>query len=265
MNRVIPGICLAAGWLLLLFLGPAPLFWGIVVAGTCVALHEFFRMVMKQLRGLRLLATIAVCLLPVLATIFPQSDILLAGTIASLLGLLFLSLQAYGRLDDVLKYGCYSVFASLYVSLCVAHLVLIRFAPQGEFWLTMLMLIVAGSDTGAYYAGRAFGHRKIFPLISPKKTLAGCVGGMFAGVIAAEAFNLLLPQPVNPFILLLAASSLVLIGIAGDLAESMIKRSVGVKDSGTILLGHGGILDRVDSLLLTAPVLYYLLHFGILQ
>ena len=95
--------------------------------------------------------------------------------------------------------------------------------------------------------------------------MAGGVGGLLAGIAAAEVLNLLFPVQVNPFVLLVAAALRVVIGIGGDLTESMIKRSVGVKDSGTILAGHGGILDRIDSLLLTAPVLYYLLHFGLLE
>ena len=94
--------------------------------------------------------------------------------------------------------------------------------------------------------------------------MAGGFGGLLAGIAAAEAINLFFPQPANPLLLLPVAIGLVLVGIAGDLAESMIKRSVGVKDSGTILMGHGGVLDRIDSLLLTAPVLYYLLHFRLL-
>jgi phosphatidate cytidylyltransferase len=125
--------------------------------------------------------------------------------------------------------------------------------------------MIAGSDTGAYYAGKTFGRRKLFPLISPKKTVAGGIGGVAAGVIAAEGVNLLFPQPAHPLFLLLAAVVLICIGICGDLTESLIKRSVGVKDSGTILQGHGGLLDRVDSLLLTGPALFYLIYFQWLQ
>jgi phosphatidate cytidylyltransferase len=128
----------------------------------------------------------------------------------------------------------------------------------------MLIAVVAGSDTGAYYAGRAFGGRKLFPQISPKKTVAGGIGGLVAGIAFAEGVNLLFPGNVDFFSLFVAAALLIVVGIAGDLTESMIKRSMGVKDSGTILFGHGGLLDRIDSLLLTAPVLFYLLHFRIL-
>jgi len=262
MSRVIPGICMAAGWLLLLFRGPFALFWAVIVLGAVLALHEFFRMVLA-LRGWRHAATIACCLGPVLAAFFGQGDLVLAGMMAGLLTLAVLALQGYGILDDTLKYAGYAGFASIYVSGCMAHMVLLRADPQGAFWLTMLVAIVAGSDTGAYYAGRTFGKRRLFPLISPKKTVAGGVGGMVAGVAAAEGVNLLFSQPANPGILLFVAMVLIMVGIVGDLTESMIKRSVGVKDSGTILFGHGGLLDRLDSLLLTAPVLYYMLRFGL--
>lgn len=256
---------MASGWFLLLFLGSAELFWVVVIGGASIALHEYFRMADGSLTGNRLLLTIFFCLFPVLAAFSGQNDAVFAGVIGSLLAVVALALCKYTTIEDVFRYVSCSSFASIYISLCMAHVVLIRFFPQGPFWLTMLIAIVAGSDTGAYYAGRAFGHRKLFPHISPKKTIAGGVGGLVAGIVTAEGINLLFPGRVNPFFLFIAAALLIVIGIVGDLTESMIKRSFGVKDSGTILFGHGGLLDRVDSLLLTGPVLYYLLLFGILK
>jgi len=264
MSRVIPGILMAAGWFLLLFLGTAELFWAVVICGAGIALHEYFSMTSPSLTGSRLFATIFFCLFPVLAAFFERSDAVLAGVIGALLAVVAVALHGYTTLGNVFQYISGCGFASIYVSLCMAHVVLIRFLPQGPFWLTLLIVVVAGSDTGAYYAGRAFGRRKLFPQISPKKTVAGGVGGLVTGIAAAEGINLFFPGIVDPLPLLLAAVLLVIVGIAGDLTESMIKRSVGVKDSGTILFGHGGLLDRIDSLLLTAPVLFYLLHFGLL-
>lgn len=264
MSRVIPGILMAAGWFLLLFLGTAELFWAVVICGATIALHEYFSMTSPSLTGSRLFITIFFCLFPVLTAFFGRSDAVLAGVIGTLLAAVAMALHGYMTFENVFKYISCSGFASVYISLCMAHVVLIRFLPQGSFWLTLLIVVVAGSDTGAYYAGRAFGRRKLFPQISPKKTVAGGVGGLVTGIAAAEGINLFFPGIVAPLPLFLAAVLLVIVGIAGDLTESMIKRSVGVKDSGTILFGHGGLLDRIDSLLLTAPVLFYLLYFGLL-
>lgn len=265
MSRVIPGILMAGTWLLLLYLGTAKLFWVIVVCGAVIALLEFFRMTCRSLVGSRLLVTIFLCLFPVLASYFGRGDIVLAGVIASLMATVAVVLHGYTTIDDVFKYCSYSVLASVYISLCMAHVVLIRFLPDGPFWLTLLVAVVAGSDTGAYYAGRAFGHRKLFPLISPKKTVAGGFGGLVAGIAIAQVLALVFPGRVDPLSLFFAAALLIIVGIAGDLTESMIKRAMNVKDSGTILRGHGGLLDRIDSLLLTGPVLYYLLYFGLLR
>lgn len=256
---------MAACWLLLLFLGTIELFWGVVLCGAGIALHEYFSMTSPLLTGRRLFITIFFCLLPVLAAFLGKDDIVLAGLIGTLFALVIIALQGYATLENGFTYLSCSGFASVYISLCMAYAVLIRFLPQGQFWLTLLIAVVAGSDTGAYYAGRAFGKRKLFPLVSPKKTIAGGIGGLGAGIVAAEGINLIFRGNLDPFFLLLAAILLVIVGITGDLTESMIKRSVGVKDSGTILFGHGGLLDRIDSLLFTAPVLYYLLHFGLLR
>lgn len=264
MNRVVPGLLLAGGWVLLVLYGSAALFWGVVTAASVIALNEFFRMTCPWLEGWRRIAVIIGCLLPVVVALSGRSDLILAGLVGSLLIIASLALNGYSVLQDVFRFLLAAGFASVYIAVSAAHLVLLRFHDQGGFWLLMLAAIVAGSDTGAYYAGRAFGHRKLFPEISPKKTVAGGIGGLGAGMLAALLVGFFAPTPINIPALSLCASLLVVVGIGGDLTESVIKRAVGVKDSGAILFGHGGVLDRIDSLLLAGPVLYYLLHFDLL-
>ena len=265
MSRVIPGLLLAGGWLLLLFFGPAVLFWLVITLGAAIGLHEFFRMTRAALQGGLLSVVVFICLLPLVLAYSGRSDMVLAGLVCSLLGLAIVGLKEFPHSDDAFGLVTSSVFASVYIAFCTAHLVLLRYHPQGTFWLVILMATVAGSDTGAYYAGRIFGRRKLFPQVSPKKTVAGGVGGLIAGIIAAQIVNMVLSGGVSSLLLIPAAAVLVIVGIAGDLIESMIKRAVGIKDSGTLLRGHGGILDRADSLLFAAPVLYLLLHFGLLR
>ncbi len=265
MSRVIPGILMALCWFLLLFLGSAHLFWAAAVGCGALALYEFFRMTCPSLGGLRLYTTIGGCLLPLLMVVHGRVDVLMAGVMACLLVVVAIALHGYGKLEDAWRYLCCAGFAGLYVAGALAHLVLIRFLPQGPTWLALLIAMIAGSDTGAYYAGRAFGRRRLFPSISPKKTVAGGIGGVLAGLVAVELVNLLTPYHCDPIWLAPAAAVLIIIGIVGDLTESLIKRSVGVKDSGAVLFGHGGLLDRIDSLLLAGPVFFYLLYFGLLS
>ncbi|MCI5148433.1 MAG: phosphatidate cytidylyltransferase [Candidatus Electrothrix sp. MAN1_4] len=130
--------------------------------------------------------------------------------------------------------------------------------------MLMLTVITAGSDTGAYYAGRAFGQKKLCPSISPGKTINGAIGGILVAMLSAPCLGAFFFPETGCLGLMLVAALLALVGIAGDLAESIIKRGTGIKDSGTLLGGHGGLLDRIDSLLLTAPLLYLLLSAGIL-
>jgi phosphatidate cytidylyltransferase len=134
--------------------------------------------------------------------------------------------------------------------------------PQGRAWLLLLTAITVASDTAAFYTGSKFGKHKLCPAISPGKTWEGFAGGL-AGSLGASLLvrHFFLPEQgllwICFIVLLLGC-----LGAAGDLSESVIKRAFGVKDSGSLLPGHGGLLDRIDSLLLTAPVLYYLLYFG---
>jgi len=123
--------------------------------------------------------------------------------------------------------------------------------------LSFFLLVVLGSDTGAYYVGRAFGKHKLAPNISPGKTWEGAAGGLLAGLLMAALSHLWFFRELPWKWTLPLATVMVLLGIVGDLTESALKRSAGAKDAANILPGHGGVLDRLDSLLFNAPVIYY--------
>jgi len=144
-----------------------------------------------------------------------------------------------------------------YLALPLSYLVLIKGLPGGEWWIMFLMLIIWANDTFAYFTGRAVGRTRLSPAISPKKTIEGAAGGLVGGAAASLIFNHLfgLGMDVLPAIVLSVVIGVV--AIIGDLAESVLKRAAGVKDSGALIPGHGGILDRIDSLLFAIPVIYY--------
>ncbi|HYX29607.1 MAG TPA: phosphatidate cytidylyltransferase [Pyrinomonadaceae bacterium] len=153
-----------------------------------------------------------------------------------------------------------TILTVMYVALLGGHLIAVRngFAPAlSRHLLSFFFLVIMGSDVAAYYGGRMFGRHKLAPTISPGKTWEGAIAGMLASLLQAAAshywffFNL----PLK-FALPLAAVMNVL-GVLGDLTESALKRSAGAKDTAQILPGHGGVLDRIDSLLFNAPLIYY--------
>lgn len=150
----------------------------------------------------------------------------------------------------------------LYVVLLGGHLLALRTAdpsiqPYASDLLSFFFLVIMGSDTGAYYTGRAFGRHKLAPSVSPGKTWEGALGGMLASLLmAVVAHYWFFPQLSLKAALPLAAVMNIL-GVIGDLTESALKRGAGAKDAAQILPGHGGLLDRLDSLLFNAPVIYY--------
>jgi phosphatidate cytidylyltransferase len=154
--------------------------------------------------------------------------------------------------------------ATLYVGWLGHHLMLVRRLPQGERWTLLLLLGTFATDSGAYAVGRMAGRHPLAPHVSPKKTVEGAVGGMVAAVGAVVALAYLLGLPHKPALLALLGAMLGLAAQLGDLAESAIKRQLGVKDMSRILPGHGGVLDRLDSLLFAGTVLYYFVRWAII-
>jgi len=127
--------------------------------------------------------------------------------------------------------------------------------PMGHRWLLTALAIVWAADSGAYFAGRHFGRHKLAPRISPNKTIEGLLGGMVAGLLAAAAFGAIAGATMAQMPALLGVAAVtVLASVLGDLFESLLKRQAGAKDSGNVIPGHGGVLDRIDGVLAALPV-----------
>ncbi len=150
-----------------------------------------------------------------------------------------------------------TLFAPIYIGLPLGALAAVRldWGNGGREAVMLLLVVIVISDSAQYYTGRAFGRRPLAPSISPKKTLEGAVGGMVFGTMAmAVGGRWVFQSPI--WILALLGAAISLLGIVGDLFESLLKRSAGVKDSSNLIPGHGGVLDRIDSWLFAAPVYY---------
>ena len=148
-------------------------------------------------------------------------------------------------------------FGLLYVALLFGHLILIRHLPEGIAMVFFVLIVTWLADTGGFVFGLSCGRHPLAPVLSPKKTVEGFLGGILFSVVGA----ILCQTWFAPFLSLsqsaILGALLAICGTLGDLTESAIKRSVQVKDSGTLIPGHGGVLDRIDSLLLSAPAFYY--------
>ena len=160
-------------------------------------------------------------------------------------------------LEDSLPSSAVAVLATTYVGMLTGSLIRLRNDfPEGWKLVFFLLLVVWLGDSGAYYVGKKFGKHKLSPRISPKKTIEGLAGGMATSIIAAIVIHFTFFPNFPLHHAIIAGVLLSFAGVVGDLAESMWKRSADVKDSGTLLPGHGGFLDRFDSILFTAPILY---------
>ena len=149
------------------------------------------------------------------------------------------------------------VIGILYVSLLLSYLILIRCGEDGRSWVFFTLLVVWFGDCGSYSIGSLIGKHQLYPIASPNKTVEGALGGLAASLIAAFIAKLWFLKQLTMTHCVVLALGIAVISQLGDLCESTFKRRNGVKDSGNLFPGHGGMLDRIDSLLFTAPLVYY--------
>lgn len=251
--------------LLLLYKGPPWGFYLLVLPAALIAAWELFNMThpedrTSQILGVGLTAAVSA------VSFFGTSDsrMLITGLIVfPLLGPL-LTLWRLGEMKTAGLRAMALGFGPLFVGASLSTLAVMRrdLGDAGPGYVVMSIMFAWFADTGGYFAGRFLGKNKLYEAVSPKKTVEGAIGGLAGAVIGAlmAHFWFLPSLPLVPGVVLaLVAGAL---GQAGDLGESLLKRSFGVKDSGAIVPGHGGILDRVDALMVTASVTFlYTLWF----
>ena len=185
--------------------------------------------------------------------------VIIALTIGTLISATF-----RGNFEKMIPSVGATILGVLYIPLLGSHLIAMRvgFDPTlSRHLLSFFFLVLMGADAGAYYIGRAFGKHKLAPSISPGKTWEGVVGGVAAALAMAALSHFWFFRELPLKFILPLAVVMTIVGIFGDLAESALKRGSGAKDAANILPGHGGMLDRLDSLLFNAPVLYYFARF----
>lgn len=233
----------------------------LVFAAVAAGLYEWLRLTAPKmpLRGkvfahLSLLAIFAVAL----AKGIPQA---LALSVAATALLVFYAVKGEGKAKNALKNGAYAGLGIPYLAWSGLAMLALRADPQAGLGnIVYVLFVVWGTDIGAYFAGRIIGGPKIWPQISPKKTWAGLLGGMalagLLGYLVADGFGE--PHLIGAGIV---AAFLAVVAQAGDFFESAVKRRAGAKDSGNLIPGHGGILDRVDGLLFAALAFALLSYF----
>jgi phosphatidate cytidylyltransferase len=265
MTRVVSGAVLLACAVLTVWLAPALLFLIVAEILLIAAFVEYA--MLARASGLPIPRAPAGAAAALTAAAFagnalgglrvaPVDLILMSALVA--LGALTIAQWQGGR--DAVGTAAATLFPSLYLGLPVGAMIAIR-ETRGPNALFLMMLTVFVSDTAQYYSGRAFGRRKLADRISPKKTVEGAIGGfVFGAAFLMIAGGWWLPGVPAPLRAALGAT-VVALGIAGDLFESMLKRSAGVKDSSALIPGHGGVLDRIDALLFAAPIYYIVLRY----
>jgi len=249
--RLLTAAVAAPFLLYLMFWAP---WWGfqvLVMSAVAIAASELFGMTMGKDRVLEAYGVVASLAVATVLLFFPTPPILVATfALLPMAGLLF-SLVRPDPIDKADRRLAWMIAGPLYIGL-LATLGRLHMRDNGGGWVVLTMMLAWWGDTGGYFAGRAFGKHKLYEKVSPKKTIEGSIGGLAGSVLGALCAHYWYLQAlplVDGIILALIAGAL---GQAGDLCESLIKRSTGVKDSGFIVPGHGGLLDRVDALVFTS-------------
>ncbi len=242
----------------MLFAAPPVVFqvFGLVWIAICA--RELMAMTLPESGGARawgLVATLGLASANMFGeALGPDPRLLPTVLLVIVIGALAAGLGASSSVDGAARRIAWLLGGPIYIGATLSTLAMLHAAPRGGAWVLFSMFLAFLSDTGAYFAGKNFGRRKLAPTISPKKTVEGSLGGLATATLGALILGVTLLDGAAPlWQLALLAPIGAGLGQAGDLLESLVKRACNVKDSGNVLPGHGGLLDRSDALMFTGP------------
>jgi len=257
LKRWITGVIAVPILFVIIAYGSEGLFALLIMSATLLGMAEYNGMIFGSGFSQEKVETLVVALLIIVSAVAGDMALLVTIlTFAVMTVLMFNLLSISKKGMDMTPVGGV-ILGILYIPLLMSHFILIRQAPAGVHWIFLILVLAFSGDIAAYYVGKALGKKKLLPLVSPGKTVEGTIGlvaGSIAGCLVFRQFFFPL-LPVEHAVILGLVGSIV--GQLGDLCESALKRSAGVKDSGTLLPGHGGILDRLDCLMFITPFVYY--------
>ena len=266
LKRIITSLVAFPLLSLLIFKGSVFLFTLFIGLVSLVALYEYYQIVFFDQKA-AVFSPIPIWgalsgLLIISAAYSGSFQLVMGLLLLNFIGAAILSMPQYKKKGpQILDLLEKEILAVIYIPLSLSLIVMLRKDLHGVAWIFFLLFIVFAGDVGAFYTGKFFGRHKLSPSISPGKTIEGSAGGMIFCIVVGYVFmRLFLPHLDVPVIFFL----FIVINIAsqtGDLFESQLKRTGKIKDSGNILPGHGGILDRIDALLFAAPVAYFFKEF----
>jgi phosphatidate cytidylyltransferase len=237
--------------------GPRWLFLLLLLFASCVSLHEFFSLTSPKLPRVPRAIAFLLCfffLAVISRGLTPQGFGVLCFSV--MVAMTFYLFSEPVLRKNVIEDAGKVSLGFLYIGLPISLLASVDRAPRGNGWIFFLLTVIFLGDTGAMYCGRFLGKHKLYASVSPGKSWEGAVGGFVTSVVVGVLFSYIFDLHDSPVIIGAISGVLSIAGQIGDLAESVVKRNCGVKDSGTILPGHGGFLDRVDALLFAIPVFY---------
>ena len=260
MERAISGVIAIPIVLGIILYGPPGLFFFLIASLILIATHEYFSMIANAgVSGFPVEGLVLSFLFLTTWFFAPQFLSLFGVLIPLTLFIVWCCREKNTRL--ALDSIAYTLFGILYTAALGSTFLLIYNLEGGQQMIVFILLFVWAGDSAAYYGGRKFGERKLFEVISPNKTIAGAIANVMGTLIAALLASTLFFDQIPLIHCLIVAFICGIIGQFGDLTESLIKRNCQVKDSGTLIPGHGGVLDRIDSLLFVGPAFYCYYQF----
>ena len=260
VKRVVTTIIALPPLIVIIWFAPLYVLSLVIMVVAIASLHEFYRMISPPVQKGLMLITYLLNVLLFCSLIL--SDLLFVAILPLFVLIpMAYSLFSYGRNSPVKADGVgLTIVGPFYVCLPLVLLVLIARLPHGTLWIFYLLSVIFAGDTASFYVGRRFGKHRL-TRVSPGKTLEGSIGGLLANTVVAGIFGLFFFPSLSLASIVVLAIGIGIAGQIGDLVESLFKRRSDRKDSGGLLPGHGGLLDRIDSLLFAIPVLY--LYLGV--